>query len=108
VDVFVVRADDPFEMMRLTRRRRADVLGEIMWVDAPEDVILAAHRWRLQSRSDVQWSDCVAIAATQSLDVEHLSRWAQRIGVAEDLAELLADVYRSRPPDDGGANGLER
>ena len=108
VDVFVVRADDDFEMMRLARRRQADVLGDITWVAAPEDVILAKLRWRLESRSEVQWSDCVAIAATQTLDVDHLTLWARRIGVTDDLVELLAAVNRSRRPDNSGADGLER
>lgn len=108
VDVFVARPDDEFEMMRLARRTQADVLGEITWVATPEDVILAKLRWRLESRSEVQWTDCVAIAATQALDVDHLTLWAPRIGVTDDLEELLTEVNRLRPPSDGGVAGPNR
>jgi hypothetical protein len=37
----------------------------------------------------VQWRDCVEIAATCDLDVEHLHHWADVLGVSDDLAELL-------------------
>lgn len=108
VDVFVVGSDNDFEMMRLERRRLADVLGEVTWIASPEDVILAKLRWRLESRSEVQWADCVAIAATQSLDLTHMATWAQRIGVEQDLSDLLAEVSRCRTPTNGGAGDPKR
>ena len=75
--------------MRLHRRLPAEVLGVSTWVATPEDVVLAKLRWRLESRSEVQWRDCVEIAAINDLDVEHLRRWATRLGVEADLDELL-------------------
>jgi len=89
VDMFVRRSDDEFTRSRLDRRVGADVLGIATWVATPEDVILAKLRWRLQSRSEVQWRDCVDIAATQSLDRGYMRLWAPRVGVADDLDELL-------------------
>ncbi len=80
VDVFVVTPDDEFEMMRLSRRRRAEV----------------------------QWTDCVAIAATQSLDVDHLTRWAQRLGITDDLVDLLAEIAAVDPGGNGGGDRRER
>lgn len=91
VDVFVATADDEFERMRLGRRRSAELFGVATWVAAPEDVVLAKLRWRLTTRSEVQWRDCVEIAATHQLDRDHLWAWADRLGVAADLAELLSD-----------------
>jgi hypothetical protein len=96
VDVFVADPADAFTRSRLSRRVRADVLGVPAWVATPEDVVLAKLRWRLDSRSEVQWRDCVEIAATNELDVDYLESWAGRLGVEADLSDLLSGV-------DGGA-----
>lgn len=88
VDVFV-SGDDEFTVSRLDRKIRARVLGVDAWIATPEDVVLAKLRWRLSSRSEVQWRDCAEIAATQDLDEDYLRRWAPQLGVVEDLDELL-------------------
>ncbi len=62
-----------------------------VWIATAEDVILAKLRWRLESRSEVHWRDCVEIVATQPVDRSYLRGWAERLGVADDLAELLAE-----------------
>lgn len=89
IDLFVVAPDDGFERSRLDRAVQADVLGLASWVATAEDVILAKLRWRLDSRSEVQWRDCVEITAVQELDHAYLWRWAPVLGVVDDLADLL-------------------
>lgn len=91
VDVFVVPVSDPFTQSRIARRVRANVLGVDAWVATPEDVVLAKLRWRLESRSQTQWRDCVEIAAINDLDLGYMRRWAAGLGVEEDLLELLGD-----------------
>ncbi len=59
------------------------------WISTPEDVVLSKLRWRLECRSELQWRDCVEIAAVQQLDRDYLDRWAPELGVADDLTELL-------------------
>ena len=98
VDVFVVGAEDEFERSRLDRRVRADVVGVVSWVATAEDVILSKLRWRLESRSEMQWRDCVEIAAVNTLDRGYLWRWAPQLGVVDDLADLLGEP----PPSDAG------
>lgn len=92
VDIFVRPDEDAFTRSRLERRIRSDVLGVSCWVATPEDVVLAKLRWRLASRSEVQWHDCVEIAAAQPLDREYMRGWAGVLGVEDDLGELLAEV----------------
>jgi hypothetical protein len=89
IDLFVVAPDDEFERSRLERRVRVDVLGLTSWVATAEDVVLAKLKWRLDSRSEVQWRDCVEIAAVHELDQTYLWRWALVLGVVDDLADLL-------------------
>lgn len=89
IDLFVVAPHDKFERSRLDRRVPADVFGLPSWIATAEDVILSKLRWGIESRSEVQWRDCVEIAAVQSLDLDYLWRWAPVLGVVDDLAELL-------------------
>jgi hypothetical protein len=90
VDVFVSSSTDDFTRSRLARRTRATVLGVPTWVATAEDVVLAKLRWRLETRSETQWRDCVEIAGSQDLDRGYLWHWAPSLGVEEDLGELLA------------------
>lgn len=89
VDVFVAPDGDAFERSRLDRRIESEVFGVSSWISTPEDVVLSKLRWRLESRSEVQWRDCVEIAAIQQLDRDYLDRWAPELGVVDDLTELL-------------------
>ena len=89
VDVFAVPTSDPFTQSRIARRVRAEVLGVEAWIATPEDVVLAKLRWRLESRSETQWRDCIEIAAINDLDIHYMQRWATELGVQDDLAELL-------------------
>ena len=91
VDVFAVPSEDAFTQSRIARRVRTEVLGIETWIAAPEDVVLAKLRWRLESRSEVQWRDCVEIAAINDLDVSYMHRWASALGIQDDLTELLAE-----------------
>lgn len=91
VDLFVVPDSDAFTQSRMARRVRANVLGVEAWIATPEDVVLAKLRWRLESRSETQWRDCVEIAAINDLDISYMRGWAPELGVQEDLAELLGE-----------------
>ena len=95
VDIFVPVSGDSFAQSRLSRRVRAEVLGVRAWMATPEDVLLAKLRWRLESRSEMQWRDCIEIAASNQLDLQYLNRWAPTLGVEVDLAELLRSVETS-------------
>lgn len=92
VDLFVTGPDDAFTASRLERRVRAEVFDVPCWVASPEDVVLAKLRWRRTSRSEVQWRDCIEIAATNDLDPTYLRRWATELDIVDDLEALLAAV----------------
>ena len=94
VDVFVCQTSDAFESSRLDRRVKLQVLGIDTWVSTPEDVVLSKLLWRVQTRSEVQWRDCVEVAATQKLDVNYLRIWATELGLSADLEELLEATRR--------------
>ena len=92
IDVFVRAAGDNFDSARLLRRVRARLLGQDTWVCTAEDIILAKLLWRLETRSERQWQDCAELASFNDLDVNHMRQWAKKLGVVEDLEDLLAQV----------------
>ena len=94
VDVFVCLPSDAFEASRLDRRVKLNVLGIDTWVATPEDVVLSKLLWRVQTRSEVQWRDCVEVTATQNLDVKYLRIWATELGISADVEELLEATRR--------------
>ncbi|MFM7493522.1 MAG: hypothetical protein ACKO2A_06400, partial [Acidimicrobiaceae bacterium] len=70
------------------------VLGVDTWVATPEDVVLSKLLWRAQTRSEVQWRDCIEVAASQKLDTIYLRSWAEQLGITPDIEKLL-DVTRN-------------
>ena len=94
VDVFVCLSSDAFESSRLDRRVKLTILGVDTWVATPEDVVLSKLLWRAQTRSEVQWRDCIEVAASQKLDTIYLRSWAERLGITPDIEKLL-DVTRN-------------
>lgn len=92
IDIFVAPPNDPFTASRLSRRVKAQIQDVDTWVTTAEDIVLAKLRWRLSTRSERQWRDCLDLAAINDLDVDYLRKWADVIGVRDDLEELLEAV----------------
>ena len=92
--------NDPFAHSELTRRNYASIglpgfEGVEYPVTSPEDTILAKLSWFRKGGeiSDRQWNDIRGVLSVQRarLDYDYLSTWAERIGVADLLARLLAE-----------------
>jgi len=92
IDVFVASPNDPFTASRLSRRVRVQIEEVDTWVTTAEDIVLAKLRWRLTTRSERQWRDCLDIAGINDLDFDYLRKWADAIGVRVDLEELLEAI----------------
>jgi hypothetical protein len=92
VDVFVAPPNDPFTASRLSRRVRAQIEDVDTWVTTAEDIVLAKLRWRLTTRSERHWRDCLDIAGINDLDIDYLRKWADVIDVRDDLEELLEAI----------------
>lgn len=96
-DVDLVAAIGPEDLERVLTSLRGDDLyvqaneGERAWVPTwvatAEDVVLAKLRWRLQSRSETQWRDCVETSTGPKM-----FSWASSLGVTDDLDELFAFI----------------
>jgi len=90
----ILPKDRPFSRQEFERRYQIDVMGQKIWVVAPEDVILSKLEWMKGRKSDVQYSDALGVAVTQwqSLDLEYLRRWAEELGVEPMLNDLLTEA----------------
>ena len=92
VDIFVVKPDDAFASSCLERRVKRAIFGVDTWVTTAEDIVLAKLRWRLQSRSEQQWRDCVEVFAMNELDLGYMRKWADQLGLRDDLEDLIRAV----------------
>ncbi len=90
----ILRKDRPFSRQEFDRRCQIDVMGQNIWVVAPEDAILSKLEWIKGRESGIQYSDALGVAVTQwkSLDLEYLRRWARELDVEEMLNDLLDEA----------------
>lgn len=90
----IIRKDRPFSRQEFGRRRQVEVLGEILSVAAPEDIILSKLEWMKGRESDVQYSDALGVAVAQwgNLDLEYLRKWARTLDIEDKLGHLLNEA----------------
>jgi hypothetical protein len=90
----IIRKDRPYSRREFERRLQIDAMGQMLWVVAPEDIILSKLEWMKGRQSDVQYSDALGVAVTQwgSLDLEYLRQWADELGVEDILNGLLNEA----------------
>lgn len=84
--------DAPFDHEVFTRRRSVSLFGRQVPIPTAEDLVLQKLRWAQETRSEQQHKDVSAILRGQqgTLDWEYLQRWADTLGVQDDLRRLKA------------------
>ena len=86
--------EQPFDQSRFARRRKVTIGGDEVWIPTPEDVILQKLIWsRPKDHEDI----IGVIAVNQStLDRNYLDLWAEKLGLADGLADSWAMATKSR------------
>jgi hypothetical protein len=88
---FIVRKRDAYTDAQFARGRRVDLGGFDARFIAPEDLVLAKLLWRRDSGSEQQLRDVRSVvAAVSTLDWTYLARWAERLGLSDDVDQLKA------------------
>lgn len=92
----IIRKDRPFSGVEFRRRHEVEHEGLRVPISTPEDTILSKLEWNKISPSERQVRDIVGVIAAHRavLDRPYLARWALSLGVAADLARLLAEADR--------------
>src|SRR5438093_9439022 len=79
---FLVRKDSEYRREEFRRRRRVRIDDAVIFVVAPEDLIISKLDWARDTRSQVQLADVRnLLAAGPDLDREYLTRWVNRLGL---------------------------
>ena len=79
---FVVRKDSAYRRMEFSRKKKVSVDDRVLYIVAPEDLILSKLDWPKESRSEVQLTDVRnLLESVKGLDRRYLGRWAKQLGV---------------------------
>lgn len=87
---FVVRKETPYRQTEFSRRRKITVDDRIIYIVAPEDLILSKLVWAKDSRSEVQLTDVRnLLGSVKGINRRYLSRWAKQLSVDFLYREIL-------------------
>ena len=98
VDIFVAGSNE-FAATQLNRRvlrRLSPDKDETVYVATAEDTVLAKLQWYRvgNETSGTQWNDVLGVLATsrESLDLEYLTKWAERLGLTDLLQRAFTEI----------------
>lgn len=82
VDFWILKKDDPFDVIRLKRRKRRMLHGEKINFISPEDLILTKLQWYAKSNSSRHLEDIESILkiSRKKLDIPYLKKWTKKLG----------------------------
>lgn len=68
--------------MEFSRKKKVAVDEQVLYVVAPEDLILSKLDWAKESRSEVQLTDVPnLLQSVKGMDRRYLARWAKHLGI---------------------------
>lgn len=80
----------------LARRRQVNFgqKGQMFWAVSPEDIVLMKLLWRKDTHSEKQWENALAVVQSLGVKLEwpYLHRWADQLGLSDDLERLKMDA----------------
>ena len=89
-DLIFLRSDE-FSQVAFNRRRPVPIESHNVFFISLEDLILQKLLWRRETQSEQQLADIKRLIAQNEtiLDREHLKAWSVRLGLRQEMAELL-------------------
>ncbi|HEY9639200.1 MAG TPA: hypothetical protein V6C57_01885 [Coleofasciculaceae cyanobacterium] len=91
----ILAKEDEFETLKFQRRQLIDVpgIGSLFFASA-EDVILSKLQWGRRAQSEKQWRDVLGVfkVKSQSLDLQYLKAWGDRLGVTEEVNRAVTEA----------------
>lgn len=92
---FWMLTERPFDRSRFSRKIRMNILGQTVFVTAPEDLILMKLYWsKLSGGSEKQHKDALRVYEVQreQLDGKYLTLWADILDVSDLLRRLITEA----------------
>jgi hypothetical protein len=95
----ITRKERPFSQTEFARRQPISILGVSTAVATVEDTVLAKLEWAKAGDSDRQRRDVDAMLGVQhtTIDTAYLRRWADNLGVSEELDAALRAAEKDAP-----------
>ncbi|HEY9625800.1 MAG TPA: hypothetical protein V6C84_00725 [Coleofasciculaceae cyanobacterium] len=91
----ILAQEDEFETLKFQRRQLIDIpgIGSLFFASA-EDVILSKLQWGRRTQSEKQWRDVLGVfkVKSQSLDLQYLKAWGDRLGVTEEIDRAVMEA----------------
>jgi predicted nucleotidyltransferase len=88
--VDAMRPRDRHEEMAFERRRPISLDGHTIWFVAPDDLILM--KLKAGRPRDFEDAMVVLVAQRDSMDEAHMTEWARRTGVSDELSYVLGEA----------------
>lgn len=89
---FVIRKDSPYRQTEFHRRRQIELDGILIWIVAPEDLIISKLFWSKDSMSDFQLRDVRNILmSANDLDKEYMHKWIQVLNLGKIYEKAQAN-----------------
>jgi hypothetical protein len=94
----IVKKSRPFSAIEFTRKQKSQILGLTAYILSSEDSIISKLEWATKADSLTQLRDAMGILINlwDKLDFEYLNKWADQLGISEDLKKLIAEVQTIR------------
>lgn len=94
IDFWLV-GNDEFEQNKFKRKKEYLFHKQKISLISPEDLILTKLVWCKEIRSERHLRDCIGIIKVQEgrLDLKYLTSWADKLGVAKLLHEVMKSDY---------------
>lgn len=94
IELFAVNGNDPFDVMRFSRRRAAPFLGGTAYLQTAEDVVVQKLRWfSIQRRmKDIEDAKVVLAVQWDRCDHRYIGDWCEKVGASAVLDQLRQEL----------------
>jgi len=87
---FIICKDSSYRQVEFERRRQIECHGQLIWIVAPEDLILSKLEWAKDSLSTIQLKDVKnLLTSIKTLDLSYIDFWIQKLELQNVYKKVL-------------------
>lgn len=90
VDCWVLKSEE-YSQVSFSRRRKAIIFDQEMYISSPEDLVVTKLDWYKKSGIQKHYEDVLGVFEVQSgkLDVHYIKKWAKRLSFLDVFGDIL-------------------